>query len=617
LINALIYWLAMRLCRLEVENFRAYLEPTSIQFGPFTSVIGRNDVGKSTLLLALNLFFNKGSPDPDDAHVRGRGRPTRIACEFDDLPGEVVIDAQASTTLQDEHLLNRRGFLQIVKEFNLPAQRTARVFARVYHPNADRAGDLLQLNITSLRERAAELGVNLVGVDRRVNTELRKAIWQHVGDLALEERLIPLNEEDARRVWDPLERELPTFALFRADRPSLDNDAEVTDPMDAAIKDAVESVEEQLEAIKEEVRRNVEEVARRTLAKLREMDASLADDLRPIFRAEPKWTSFKMSLNDHNDIPINKRGSGVCRLVLLNFFRAEAERRQQATNAPGIIFAIEEPESSQHPSNQRLLIKALLELGNTSNAQVIVTTHVPGIASLVPPRSIRYVRRGDAGHPGILDSGDDILRLVADELGILPDSRVKVLAYVEGPNDVAFLEHISRLLGPINLGNDPRIAFVLSGGGNLKHWVNQQYLARLGLPEIHIYDRDNDLGYQDEVDRVNDRRNGDWATLTRKREVENYLHPEAIEVALGVRVEFGDDDDVAEMVARAVHEAAPDGNPWAELSERKRKQKASNAKKRLCTEAAAAMTLAMLRHGIQRARSGRGSSASRRQSTNA
>ena len=97
---------------------------------------------------------------------------------------------------------------------------------------------------------------------------------------------------------------------------------------------------------------------------------------------------------------------------------------------------------------------------------------------------------------------------------------------------------------------------MLSGGGNLKHWVNRRYLQGLGIPEIHIYDRDSDGGYQRHVDIVNGRGNDDWATLTAKCEIENYLHPDAIRDSLGVTVTFGDDDDVPMIVARAIHEAS-------------------------------------------------------------
>ena len=319
----------MRISSVLIENFRGYLDSTPLSVGAFTSIVGRNDVGKSTLLEALEIFFNGGKPDADDAHIRARGQPTCISCLFEDLPAEVVLDARAPTTLADEYLLNADGVLEIVKEYDLGASRiTAKVFARANHPTAEGGADLLQLNNTKLKARAGELGVNLEGVDQRVNSQIRSAIWRHIGDLALGDCLIPLNDEDAKKVWTLLQKDMPAFALFQADRPSRDDDSEVTSPFDAAIKDAVRGLEPQLDQIKEEVKQKVEEVARRTLAKLREMDATLADDLRTVFKTEPKWAGFKLSLTDHDDIPINKRGSGVRRLILLNFFRAEAERRQ-------------------------------------------------------------------------------------------------------------------------------------------------------------------------------------------------------------------------------------------------------------------------------------------------
>ena len=47
-----------------------------------------------------------------------------------------------------------------------------------------------------------------------------------------------------------------------------------------------------------------------------------------------------VSISGDEDIPINKRGSGVKRLILLNFFRAQAERRRDEINSEGIIYEI-------------------------------------------------------------------------------------------------------------------------------------------------------------------------------------------------------------------------------------------------------------------------------------
>ena len=432
----------MRLTAITVENFRGYREPTTLSVSDFTAIIGRNDVGKSTLLDTLEVFFNGAKLDSDDAHIDARGQPTRISCRFGELPAEVVIDARAPTTLANEHLLNSAGELEIVKQYDLTASRiTPSVFARATHPTLGGGDDLLQLNNTRLKARARDLGTDMQDVDQRVNGSIRRAIWANLEDLAVEERLIALNAEDAKKVWTLLQKEMPTFALFQADRRSRDDDSEVTDPFDTAIKDAVKGLETQLDEIKEEVKKNVQEVAARTLEKLREMDPTLADELRTVFRAEPRWAGFKLSLTDDRDVPINKRGSGVRRLILLNFFRAEAEKRQETAKTPGIIYAIEEPESSQHPSNQRLLINALLQLGNAERTQVLITTHVPGIAGLLPQESIRYIEHDENRHPRVIVEEEDMLRLVAEQLGVLPDKRVQLLLYVEGPNDVAFLEH--------------------------------------------------------------------------------------------------------------------------------------------------------------------------------
>ena len=586
----------MRLKALTLENFRAYLKPTRVSIGNLTAIIGRNDVGKSTLLEALEIFFNEGKPDSDDAHIDGRGKITRISCEFDDLPPEVVIDARVRTSLAAEHLLTQGGALEIVKEYQLDARKiVAKVSAKALHPTAEGHQDLLQLNNAQLKKRAKELGVDLTVVDQRVNASIRGAIWASVGDLALQELLIGLNDEDGKKVWTLLQKEMPAFALFQADRRSRDDDSEVTDPFDAAIKEAVNELEAKFEEIRNEVQKRVEGVADRTLQKLREMDQSLADELRTDFKAEPRWAGFKLSLRDHRDIPINKRGSGVRRLILLNFFRAEAERRQRAANAPGIIYAIEEPESSQHPSNQRLLVEALLELGTGERTQVLITTHVPGIAALVPPECIRYVQQDASGRPCIIDDEEHMLRLVADQLGVLPDNRVQLIIYVEGPNDVAFLEHASRLVGSIDLAKDPRVAFVPLGGGNLKHWVNRRYLSGFSRPEIHIYDRDNDSGYQKQVEEVNRRGNGDWATLTSKREIENYLHPDAVRTELGVDIEIDDYTDVPVVAAQAIQETSESPQAWKDLTEDKRRYQTSQVKRRLCRGVIAIMTPEQLR----------------------
>lgn len=595
----------MKLKAVVLEGFRGYGGRIRIELGDLIAFIGKNDVGKSSILEALSIFFGSGEVklDRSDLCVYGGATTIRIGAVFSGLPQESVLDASAQTTLADEHLLNADGDLEIHKVFDCSVKTPKEsVVAVAMHPQGDPAGGLLLKKNADLKQIIRDAGIDTSGIDLRSNPQLRRAIWQHCQPLLSVVTEIPLDKEDAKKIWDQLQKYLPVYALFKSDRPSQDGDPEVQDPLKFAIAEAIKELDSKLQEVEAAVTERAKDVAQRTLAKLREMDPTLAAELSPEFKTDRKWDSiFKFTLACDHGVPLNKRGSGVRRLVLLNFFRAEAERRQALQNAPGVIFAIEEPETSQHPSNQKLVVEAFTDLASQDNAQVLLTTHVPGLAGLLPAESLRYVRRGDDGSIDVAARNDTVLLKISQDLGILLDKRVQVVVCVEGPNDVAFLQHMSRILcasegSLIDLTNDPRVVVIPIGGSSLVQWVQSHYLRKVGLPEIHIYDRDTDTPrrYQGAVDEVNARKDGSWATLTAKQESENYLHPDAIAEALGVTVTYGPNDDVPLLVAKVLHETFPEAKLWDQVDKESKGKKVSAAKRRLNHEAAAKMTVERL-----------------------
>jgi putative ATP-dependent endonuclease of OLD family len=317
---------------------------------------------------------------------------------------------------------------------------------------------------------------------------------------------------------------------------------------------AEDVVQQKLAEVVEAVRVRATELAERTQQALAKLDPHLAKQLVPKFKSDPKWAGlFSVALDGDNGIPINKRGSGVRRLVLVSFFRAEAERKLAEGSRRNIIYAIEEPETSQHPKNQRLLLESLRTLSEAEGCQVLLTTHSPGFASYLDTEGMRFIARHDDGYPVIHASSQTTWTQVAQELGVVPDNRVKVLVCVEGPNDVAAFKSLSRNLhladnSVIDLETDPRFAFVVLGGGTLAYWVNEHYLKGMGRPEAHIYDSDVSK-YADAIAAVNARGDGSWGVLSTKLEMENYLHPDAIFDGLGFTISFGDQDDVPKTLA--------------------------------------------------------------------
>ncbi|WP_038132498.1 ATP-binding protein [Thioclava indica] len=597
----------MRLIGLTVENFRCYAAPISVRFNDLTALVGRNDVGKSTLMDALSIFFDTTNPDKDDASKNGDPKLMRISCEFDQLPASIVVDAEFPTTLASEFLLSRAGTLVVRKTYNgaLASPKASSIEAIAMHPTTDGYNDLLALRKADLSKRAAALGIELNDVDKRANAPVRSAIWASCDDLQLAEVPVSLEVEGGKQVWAALQRFLPTFALFKSDRASTDQDAEAQDPLKAAIREAIREVEPKLQEVKDYVEAEVKKIAAATVDKLREMDASIAETLAPIVTTK-KWdTLFSTSITGDEGIPLNKRGSGVKRLVLLNFFRAQAEKNAVERNSTSIIYAIEEPETSQHPRNQRLLLKALRELAAVDGRQVIITTHTPMLSRHLPEGDVRFIRRNDVGLRSIDEGSPEISEEMAKSLGVLPDHNVKVFIGVEGPHDISFLTAIARILRAAGedvpdlerLEVDGELIFIPLGGSNLAVWSSR--LKALNRPELHICDRDNpppaNPKYHDHMVKVNARPTC-LAVATNKRELENYLHHEAINefyaengAAVAFGAPFADFDDVPQRVAEAAH-LASGGAEWANVAQDKRSKKMRQAKSSLNNGIVAKMT---------------------------
>lgn len=550
----------MKLVSLELTNFRSYQKTTKILFNNITALIGKNDIGKTTILDALGIFFNHKlcKFDVTDRCVYAEeDADVCITCEFSDYPASLILDASSKTSLKDEFLLTQDKLLSISKLFK-KGKGNGVYFANSFHPSDKSVKGILSKKNDDLKAIAKSLKIE---ADNRSNVSLRQAIYNNTSDLKLKTQLVPLSSEDGKAIFEKIQEYFPHFALFRADRPSTDEEAEVQDPMKLAIAHALDQVSNDLDRIKTEVQKSALALANRTLQHLAEIDANLATDLTANFKADPKWDSiFKLSLNSADGIPVNKRGSGVRRLILISFFKAEAERIQKQTGERGVIYAIEEPETSQHPDKQRLLVDAFAEMADKPNCQVILTTHVPALAEQLPITSLRHIFRDSNGDLNINQNNQALYKLIAKDLGILPDSRSQLIFCVEGPNDIEFFKGLASALRKSDssipdLANDPRIVFIPLGGSTLKDWVNEHYLKNIGKPEFHIYDRDTEIPpkYQIAADSVNNRGDSSIAFITKKRELENYLHPNAIKAGLCIDITVDNTSDIPIMAADSLH----------------------------------------------------------------
>lgn len=392
----------MKIKKTRIKNFRSYKDEVEIEFGDMTAFVGKNDIGKSTVLEALDIFFNEGKGivkiDKDDINKLALAEgdtETMISVSFEELPERIIIDSTNQTTLLNEFLLNSNKQLEIIKKYSNGGKE--KVFVKANHPTSEICKDLLQKKNTELQKIIKDHSI--ICNNQTINAVMRTAIWQHFNsDLQLSEIEIDVTKGETKTIWDKLQSYLPLYSLFQSDRKNSDGDDEVQDPLKEAVKQILnnESLITKFDEIATEVKNQLQDVATRTLAKIQEMNPEIANSLNPVIPETEslKWADvFKsVSISGDNNIPINKRGSGVKRLILLNFFRAEAERRKTIESIPSIIYAIEEPETSQHTEHQKKLIKAFLDLSRTAKTQVIITTHSAALVKELEFEHLRLVK---------------------------------------------------------------------------------------------------------------------------------------------------------------------------------------------------------------------------------
>ena len=589
----------MRLISVRIKNFRRYKDEVKFWFDDITALIGRNDAGKSSILEALDIFFNTNKMEYDDFCKSPPREDSVIACEFDDLPDFIVIDSSNKTSLADEFCLNEHGYLEIEKHFSASGnQNKSKSFLRCFHPIDEKLKDLLIIKSSELRKRINDLDLT---ADVTRNSEMRRAIRQHYSNPSKEITLIPADKIDERDIYAKLKQDFPIYALFKSDRENSTDDDEVQNPLLTSVKEALDLKRDEIEKITKFVEEHVNNIMNLTIEKIQKIDVSISDGINPNVSLKDWSKAFSTKMTSDDAIPWNKRGSGVRRILLLSFFMAQAEKSGLDDRKSNIIYGIEEPETGQHPKNQILLLQSLRTLSADPNRQIIFTTHNPNFIQSINLSNVYFIPSDKNLLPIKGDSKDFETDLITKEMGIFANHSVKCFIGVEGKHDITFLKNLSLALKKSgetvidieDLEKNGNIIFVPCGGSTLSLWVSR--VSSLNIPEIYIFDRDEippkKPKYQEQIDKFN-QNSYTKAYCTDRREIENYICREAVceeyqknGCQIEIRNEFGEFDNVPEIVAKSVFEGQGSDCNWDQLDDKSKKSKISSAKAQIAKAA--------------------------------
>jgi len=538
----------MKIRSLYLKNFRAYKNTKVIFDENMNVVIGQNDIGKSTILEALDIFFGQEviKIDITDWNKDKEENKIIIGIEFfvdDEL--EIIIDTSNTTKLKNEYLLNEEKYLEIFKVFDISNDKLSKekIYLNAYYPECYDI-PLINLKIKDLQNKLKEQ--DLKSDNDKKSAEIRKTLYINdvTDEVNLINKTIDLQKDDGKNIWESLQKELPLYFLFQSDRANKDSDSDIQNPLKTATKRIVADFEDDFKKIKNSLEEKLNQIGIDTIDKMKDMGLDVANSLTPKVTNKNLDTLFSFSLESDDGIALNKRGSGFRRMVMLNYFRAEAERKILEKSNKNVIYAIEEPETAQHPNHQTILINALLELSNKNNHQIIITTHTPEIAKMVDSHNLILINKDENNNPIIIDDNENKLNLIIQTLGILPNinieniQKVKVVVCFEGYTDIEFIKNINHNIQDfkdiIDI-NDESIFLVFLGGSTLEHWINNKYLDKLNIPQLHIYDSDsnqiletNRHKYKRFIEKIKRQPNKNYGFETNKAEIENYIHPNII-----------------------------------------------------------------------------------------
>ena len=525
----------MILASLRINNFRSFKDE-EISFSKYTTLVGANGSGKSTVLSALNILFrNSDSPTDiyhlteEDFHNRDTTEPIRITATFDEIPdkaieemrayvrqGKLVISAIANWDVSSERATVRQvGSRLVIKDFTqyfkaIEAMSLASELKEIYSRIRIKYQDLTDIKTKdgmrdSLREyeenhpelcELVESDDQFYGFTKGSNKLNKYIQWIYIPAV-----------KDASEEQDETKNTALGRLLQRTIRAKIDFSKEID-----SIKS--ETVTKYLQLLKNEkdVLSTVSESIQKRLQLFSHKGAMLElewryDDQKSISIADP---SARAKVGEGSFLgDLVRLGHGLQRCFLVAILQELVDSASE--DQPSLLLAVEEPELYQHPPQARHLASVFESLSE-SGSQVMVTSHSPYFVSGKGFENIRMTRKGDADDTLVSQlTHDGLSKLLSKALGedsvsptaimasieqILQPSQnemffTKIPIMVEGTEDVAFISTQLKLSHRWDLFRELGCHFIITQG---KTTMSRPLAIARGLqmPVFTIFDADID-----------------------------------------------------------------------------------------------------------------------------
>lgn len=536
----------MKINKIRIKNFRGIKNSGIIELGNLNALVGKNDAGKSSILHAIDEFYNENKILEGHRYFGAGDEATEIEIWF----GGVELEAIPKV------LLDQDGYLHVKKKANSIGETYKQSiitldFAKTEYKN------MFQMT-------TAKQGTIFRSLGKEVPDEMnREVLFDLVNELVDIETSYVEEEYEIKSsmIKEIIKSLYPQFSLFLADTSLDTSTSSFQNQFKKIVTNAIEAHIQEFSNLQNEVDLTLTNEIRK-IGQFMSTHYSGMTDLKPDITYEwQKLVDFDVIMKDDQGYEINiaNKGTGIQRLFMVSYFQYLAE--QTSENEKSYIFVIEEPETFLHPGAQRTLLDSLKRIAEVH--QVIISTHSPVFASEIDNRNIIVATKinGESQY----SQGEGVSAdLLVNELGVRASDNIvnsKLLVFVEGSNDVKFWDRIYRLVHGHTYEED-KILFVPGGGTELHNIAEMNLMSKLNRNFMVIVDKDagavdyeEKLHKQERLISVVEAKGGEVIVL-RKREIENYYSPHIVKEMLeerGVEIEefeIGAYDDFPTIMKR-------------------------------------------------------------------
>jgi len=529
----------MKVKEVYIENFRS-IQKINISCSDLTILVGKNSVGKSNLLLALDLFFNTSD----------KVLTEDMFCSFGDSDENIILELTFDRLTQAEKEGRLRKYvcasigegIRVRKTIGrLEGKMKSRYQGWVEEPKTE----WLKSDFRSYRRQGywQEKGIDFFSytdasggqISRDVYEKFRnKYIEQHIEELDFELSLSETEFEGLKTVGVDM---LPQFKLI----PAIGDVSEVVagtsksllarmvrDIIQTASKDTVvlEAAEQKLEAAAALINRGtgdqrlkqieaVENWFREEFSEWGKLDFEIRTSFPEVHTLLTQ--NLQLFVDDGAKGDITTKGHGLQRQLIFKMIHLSAGLVEGKVDwmtvedvlpkSPPIVLAFEEPELYLHPQAQLAFYDDIKKLA--THDQIFVCTHSTHLVDIEDFEGIKLLRRESLTAPTrIFECAENIF----GDLGLkkrlslakLFDANVNRIFFadkiiiVEGEEDVIAITRVAReqancfshRVTIVNAGGKPRIPCL------------QRVLNAFKVPYTVVYDLDPGDTSSEEITRI-------------------------------------------------------------------------------------------------------------------